>query len=226
MVFWRRASSSAITASICPHRASPSSTIWLAFTAAACVVRCASSSVFSRTSFACPSAARRRLSAAARGTWTSRATGSGRCTRHPQHHHRQRRQRLLSSLSALGGARGRIAAARASQIIWGPSGGQTNGGACRDRIGGARGARLERLVEREDVPGGDQDLARDGGLGRVGLAVAALDVGVEAVPRIGRPPGVLGGFDGGPAQGRGTGLGQPTGVRALAGLLDARPRPA
>src|SRR5215203_927456 len=66
-----------------------------------------------------------------------------------------------------------------SDRLW-ASGGQTNGGACRDRIGSARGAGLERLAEREDVPGGDQDLAGDGGLGRVGLAVAALDLGVEA----------------------------------------------
>jgi hypothetical protein len=36
------------------------------------------------------------------------------------------------------------------------------------------------LLEREDVPGGNQDLARDGGLGGVGLAVAALDVGVRS----------------------------------------------
>jgi hypothetical protein len=33
----------------------------------------------------------------------------------------------------------------------------------------------------EDVPGGDQDLAGDGGLGGVGLAVAALDVGTVAI---------------------------------------------
>src|SRR3954451_7964262 len=72
---------------------------------------------------------------------------------------------LLSSLSALVGARGRIAAAPASQIIWGPSGGQTNGGACRDGFGAAGGAGLERLVERQDVPGRDLNLARDRGLG-------------------------------------------------------------
>src|SRR4051794_33740592 len=69
---------------------------------------------------------------------------------------------LLRSLSALGGARGRVAAVPASQIVCGPSGGQTNGGACRDRIGRAGGAGLERLLQREDVPGGDEDLASDG----------------------------------------------------------------
>src|SRR5215211_4332391 len=120
------------------------------------------------------------------------------------------------------GARGRtwsVAAAPASQIVCGPSGGQTNGGACRDRIGRARGAGLERLLQREDVPGGDEDLASDGGLGGVGLAVALLGAGVERVPRVVRAPRLLGGFDGGPAQRVGPGLGQPAGARALSGLL-------
>lgn len=40
-----------------------------------------------------------------------------------------------------------------------------------------------------------------------GFAVAALDVGVEPVPGVRRPPGVLGGLDGSPAQHGGTGLG-------------------
>ena len=66
---------------------------------------------------------------------------------------------------------------------------------------GRRGAgRVEGLLAGEDVPGGDQDLARDGGLGRV-LARALGDIGVELVPRVRRSPGVLGGLDGGPAQG-------------------------
>src|SRR3954452_10540040 len=127
---------------------------------------------------------------------------------------------LLRSLSALGGARGRVAAVPASQIVCGPSGGQTNGGACRDRIGRAGGAGLERLLQREDVPGGDEDLASDGGLGGGGLAVALLGAGVERVPRVVRAPRLLGGFDGGPAQRVGPGLGQPAGARALSGLLN------
>jgi hypothetical protein len=57
------------------------------------------------------------------------------------------------------------------------------------------------------VPGRDQDLAGDGGLGGVGFAVAALDVGVELVPGVVRAPGLLGGLDGGPAQGVGAGFG-------------------
>src|SRR5512133_209944 len=40
----------------------------------------------------------------------------------------------------------------------------------RASCGGARW--LEGLLAREDVPGGDEDLARDSGLGGVGLAVA------------------------------------------------------
>src|SRR3954469_9855246 len=42
----------------------------------------------------------------------------------------------------------------------------------RRRNGGRGGAGLEWLLAGEDVPGGDQDLARDGGLGGVALAVA------------------------------------------------------
>jgi hypothetical protein len=53
----------------------------------------------------------------------------------------------------------------------------------------------------EHVPGGDQDFARDGGLGRV-LAGALGEIGVELVPGVGGSPRVLGGLDGGPAQGR------------------------
>ena len=48
-------------------------------------------------------------------------------------------------------------------------------GAVRDRIGAALGAAgLERLVAGEDVPGGDQDLARDRGLGGLLLPVRCL----------------------------------------------------
>src|SRR3954471_7132200 len=93
-----------------------------------------------------------------------------------------------------------------SDRLW-ASGGQTNGGACRDRIGRAGRRGLERLVAVQDVPAGDEDLAGDGGLGRIGLAVAALDLGVELVPRVAGSPGVLGCFDGGPAQRVGAGLG-------------------
>jgi|SRR5215217_6381022 len=49
---------------------------------------------------------------------------------------------------------------------------------------GAGSARsgLERLAAGDDVPSGDQHVTRGSGLGRVGLAVAARDVGVEAMP--------------------------------------------
>src|SRR5213596_503761 len=57
-------------------------------------------------------------------------------------------------------APGLVAAAPASQIVRGLSDGQTNGGACRDIGGSARGAPLEGFVACEDVPAGDQDLAR------------------------------------------------------------------
>src|SRR5215207_3651544 len=65
-----------------------------------------------------------------------------------------------------------VGAASASQFHAGPSGGQKAAGACRDVGGPARlrAGGLERLLAAEDVPAGDQDLARDGGLGRV-LAV-------------------------------------------------------
>jgi hypothetical protein len=49
------------------------------------------------------------------------------------------------------------------------------------------------------------------GLGGVGLAVAVLDVVVEVVPGVVRAPGLLGGFDGGPAQRIWAGLGEPAG---------------
>ena len=77
-----------------------------------------------------------------------------------------------------------------------------------------RQRRLEGLLAREDVPGRDEDLARDGGLGRIGLAVAGLGVGVEAVPRVGRPPRLLRGFDRCPPQVSGPALEMPP-VREL-----------
>ena len=92
-----------------------------------------------------------------------------------------------------------VGAVSASQFHAGPSGGQKAAGACRGRIGPPWGGGLEGLLAREDVPGGDQDLARDGGLGGV-LAGAGGDVGVELMPGVACSPGVLGGFDGGPAQ--------------------------
>ena len=59
-------------------------------------------------------------------------------------------------------------------------------------------ALLERFVVGEDVPGGDEDLACDRCLGRVGLAAAMSDVEVELMPGVLGPPAVLGGLDGGP----------------------------
>jgi hypothetical protein len=59
---------------------------------------------------------------------------------------------------------------------------------------------LERPLVGEDVPDGDQDLAGDGGLGGVGLAVAALDVGVELVAGVVGSLGLLGFLHGGPTQ--------------------------
>ena len=59
------------------------------------------------------------------------------------------------------------------------------------------------------MPGCDQDLAGDGGLGRVALTTAALlDVEVELMPRVARAPGLLGGLDRGPPQHRRAGLGE------------------
>src|SRR5438876_3157352 len=73
-----------------------------------------------------------------------------------------------------------MGAVPASQFHKGPSGGQSQAGACRDR--GGSGGGLEGLVAEEHVPGGDQDLARDRGLGGVGVPGAAADVEVELVP--------------------------------------------
>ena len=78
-----------------------------------------------------------------------------------------------------------MGAVPASQFHKGPSGGQSQAGACRDR-GGRGGARrgLEGFVAGEHVPGGDQDLARDRGFGGVVVARAAADVEVELVPGV------------------------------------------
>jgi hypothetical protein len=124
----------------------------------------------------------------------------------------------LGSLSALFGD-ARLGAAPASEIVCGSSGGQTIGGACRDKIGGRGGARFERMPASEDVPGGIRELAGERGLGRVRGAVARLDVGVAPVPGA---PGLLGGLDRGPAQRVGSGLRWPADALALAGLLDPR----
>src|SRR5829696_15662 len=120
------------------------------------------------------------------------------------------------------GAPSRMEAVPASQFACGPSGGQKAAGACRDKIGASRAARLEGLLEAEDVPAGDQDLAGDGGLGRVRLAGARLDVRVEPVPGVRLAPGALGGLDGGEAQRARTRLRELARARALARLLDAR----
>src|SRR3954451_25079169 len=83
-----------------------------------------------------------------------------------------------------------VGAVSASQFHAGPSGGQKAAGTCRARVGPSRRGGLGGFLAGEDVPGGDQDLARDGGLGRV-LAGALGEVGVERVPGVGRSRGVL-----------------------------------
>src|SRR5215218_414521 len=106
----------------------------------------------------------------------------------------------------------------ASQFACGPSGGQKAAGAGRDKFSvGVAG--LEGLFAAEHVPAGDQDLAGDGGLGRVRLAGARLDVRVEPVPGVRLAPGALGGLDGGEAQRPRAGLRELAGARALARLL-------
>src|SRR6266480_3877330 len=115
-----------------------------------------------------------------------------------------------------------VGAVSASQFHKGPSGGQSHAGACRGR--GApcgSGGGLEGLVAGEHVPGGGQDLARDRGLGRVGVTRAATDVEVELVPGVRFAPGVLGGLDRGPAEQPRARLVQRTGVRpTFTGLAD------
>lgn len=51
-------------------------------------------------------------------------------------------------------------------------------GACRGSAGW-----FEWLLTGEHVPGSDEHLASDGGLGGVGFAVPVLGVGVEPLPR-------------------------------------------
>src|SRR5215211_6749741 len=97
---------------------------------------------------------------------------------------------MLISFLALGVHTVSVGAVPASQFHNGPSGGQSQAGACRDRVArGRSGGGLEGFVAREHVPGGDQDLARDRGLGRVVVAGAAADVEVELVPRVCFAPG-------------------------------------
>src|SRR3954451_18167073 len=128
----------------------------------------------------------------------------------------------LISLSALGSSQSVRGSCLGFSIPWWAVKRPETSGACRGRrVAAARGAGLEPLVARQHVPGGDQDLARDGGLGGV-AAVALGDIEVELVPRVARPPGLLGGFDRGPAQRARAGLRERAGARAVAGLLDAR----
>src|SRR3954470_4200706 len=81
-------------------------------------------------------------------------------------------QWVLRSLSALGSAH--VVGLQLSRLLssfeglggpdeWRSLPGQ-DGRRSRRRDGGRGGAGLERLLAGEDVPGGDQDLARDGGL--------------------------------------------------------------
>src|SRR6266545_8006433 len=94
-----------------------------------------------------------------------------------------------------------VGAVSVSQFHKGPSGGQSQAGACRDRVapGRSRG-RVEGLVAGEHVTGGDRDLARDRRLGRVAVAGTGADVEVEPVPRVRFAPGLLGRLDGRPAE--------------------------
>ena len=89
----------------------------------------------------------------------------------------------------------------------------------RQLIGG-----LKDLLSGEHVPGGDQQLARDRGLRRVG-AVAGSESPVVLVEGVGRPPGLVGGLDRRPAKRARAGLRQPPGGRALARLADPRRQP-
>ena len=75
-----------------------------------------------------------------------------------------------------------VGAVSASQFHKGPSGGQSQAGACRDRGGVGSWRGFEGFVAGEHVPGGDQDLARDRGFRGVVVARAAADVEVELVP--------------------------------------------
>src|SRR5215207_1084804 len=119
-----------------------------------------------------------------------------------------------------------VGAVSASQFHKGPSGGQSQAGACRDRSGAGSWRGLEGFVAGEHVPGGDQDLARDRGFRGVVVARAAADVEVELVPRVRFAPGVLGGLDRGPAEQPRARLVQRTGVRpTFTGLADTGREP-
>src|SRR5215213_8924125 len=120
-----------------------------------------------------------------------------------------------------------VGAVPAAQFLVGRSVGQNATGVRRGRSCRAAGARGgEGLLERQDVPAGDQDLARDGGLGGVALAAAALlDVEVELMPWVVRSPRLLGGLDRRPAQHGRAGPRELAGAGLLPGLVDARCQP-
>src|SRR6266511_4413179 len=130
---------------------------------------------------------------------------------------------MLISFLALGVHTVSVGAVPASQFHKGPSGGQSQAGACRGR-GAVRGARggLEGLLAGEHVRGGDQDLARDRGLGRVAVTRAATDVEVELVPGVRFAPGPLGRLDSRPAEQPRAGLAErAAALPGLTGLADA-----
>src|ERR671937_1303629 len=120
-----------------------------------------------------------------------------------------------------------MGAVPASQFDKGPSGGHSHGGACRDGgAPGGSGGGLEGLVAGEDVPGGDQDRARDRCLGGVVVAGAATDVEVEVVPGVRFGPGLLGRLDGRPAEQARAGLAERAAARSsFTRLVDARGEP-
>ena len=91
-----------------------------------------------------------------------------------------------------------VAAVSASRFDAGPSGGQKAAGACRDGggVGAARTGRLEGLLAREGTcQAAIRTLRATAELGRV-PARALGDVGVEPVPGVRRPPGLMGGLGG------------------------------
>src|SRR4051794_3565559 len=123
-------------------------------------------------------------------------------------------QRVLRSLSALGSAH--VVGLQLSRLLssfgglggpdeWRSLPGQDR---CRSRRrdGGRGGAGLERLLAGEDVPGGDQDLARDGGLGGGALCLGGVWVRGEGESRGCAPPRPAGGVLRPP---RAPGLGRP-----------------
>src|SRR2546428_11868229 len=87
-----------------------------------------------------------------------------------------------------------VGAVPASQFHKGPSGGQSQAGACRDRgAPGRSGGGVEGFVAGEHVPGGDQDLASDRGFGgSVVEGAAAAAAGATACAGPLAPPGVGG----------------------------------